>query len=254
MDTVREFVQRTHAKGNAKQATRHVGLKAAQDIAQTVDWDVMADWASVAREYVPQVLAEIDELRAAHAAHPERMTLRAFMFGITTPHRDERQSIAWALGNEAYWDVLAPLALAKHSYTSLVTGKRAKLGFYNALASTLFAVSMRGLDTAVDALEALPGVGPKVARMIHAVCHPDARVFTVDIWHTRQLLHAAGRDYSVEANPANTSAYAVLEKIWLDYAERFFPEVPTWAVQWATWCAAEGKFVSHRALWADLAS
>jgi hypothetical protein len=102
-------------------------------------------------------------------------------------------------------------------------------------------------------LEALPGVGPKVARMIQAVLEPGATNWTVDLWHMRQLLWAADREYRVRVS-CSAPAYKVLEAVWLEYAERFFPGVDTFAVQWATWCVADGRFNSHAKLWDDLAA
>jgi hypothetical protein len=256
VSTIAEFVSRTHARTRGTQfAAKTVGIRDAQEIAENLDQSVMAEWATEARQYLPQVMAEIATLRAALAAHPERMQERAFYFGIATPNQDETASIGWALGIEAYkW--LSPMAMARKEYTSVVNGTRGKLGLYDAMASRIFHARLRESwkDLTVSALEALPGVGPKVARMIHAVANPDARVWTVDLWHMRQLLHASGREYAVKAGTSNKKAYAIMEQLWLDYAARFFPGVPTWAVQWATWCAADGRFVSHSALWEDLAS
>jgi hypothetical protein len=252
MSTIAEFVSRTHTRG-ANMPRRQIGIKDAQTIAENLNWSRMSELAAEAEKYLPQVLAEIETLRAALAAHPERMQERAFWFGIATPNRDEAQSIGWALGIDGYqW--LSPAAMAGKEYRSLVTGKTARMGLREQLASTIFHARLREswTDLAVDKLEALPGVGPKVARMIHAVANPDAKVFTVDLWHMRQLLWASGQDYVVKAATGG-KAYAILEQLWLNYAVGYFPGVPTWAVQWATWCAADGRFVSHSALWADLA-
>jgi hypothetical protein len=255
MDSITEFVTRTHAKTRGQKLTpKTLGIRDAQTMARSLDWSRMADWAAETEKYLPQVLAEIETLRAALAAHPERMRERAFYFGIATPTRDEAQSIGWALGIEAYtW--LSPAAMAGKEYQSLVTGKTARMGLREQLASTVFHARLRESwkDLSVSTLEALPGVGPKVARMIHAVANPDARVWTVDLWHMRQLLHASGKEYAVKASTDNKKAYAIMESLWLEYAERYFPNVPVWCVQWATWCAADGRFVSHSALWADLA-
>ena len=87
--------------------------------------------------------------------------------------------------------------------------------------------------------------------MIRAILDPSEVAWTVDLWHQRQLLWAAGQHPAVRCSVSNPG-YKVLEAVWLEYAERFFPGVPTFAVQWATWCAADGKFCSHAALWEDL--
>jgi hypothetical protein len=253
MSTIAEFVTRTHSRG-ANMPRRQIGIKDAQAIAENLNWSRMSELAAEAEKYLPQVMAEIETLRVALAANPERMQERAFWFGIATPNRDEAQSIGWALGIDGYqW--LSPAAMAGKEYRSLATGKTARMGLREQLASTIFHARLREswTDLAVDKLEALPGVGPKVARMIHAVANPDAHVWTVDLWHMRQLLHASGKDYVLKASTKSPKAYAIMESLWLDYAARFFPGVPTWAVQWATWCAADGRFVSHSALWADLA-
>jgi hypothetical protein len=257
MDTIAEFVTRTHTKrtDGTIQPSRNIGIKDARAIAESVDWSRMAELADAAHAYLPAVLAEIDSLRLAHARNAERMKLRALLFGIATPNRDEIQSIGWALSADEYYDLLSPMLLARKPYVSLVTGKTARMGLYEQLAETIAHSRLRQTlrDMNLDALESLPGVGPKVARMITAVCNPDAPVFTVDLWHMRQLLWASGQEYCVKCGTGG-KAYAILENIWLTYAKTFFPEVPTWCVQWSTWCAAEGKFVSHQALWADLAA
>jgi hypothetical protein len=254
MDTIADFVTRTHSRTRgATMPTRSIGIKDAQSIADSLDWTRMAELADAARLYLPDVLHEISALKTAHGRYPERMKRRALLFGIATPHRDEVQSIGWALSADEYYELLSPVLLARKPYTSLVTGKTAHMGLYQQLADTIAHSRLRQTlrDMSIDALESLPGVGPKVARMITAVCNPDAPVFTVDLWHMRQLLWATGQDYYVACNTSGR-AYAILENIWLTYAQTFFPEVPTWCVQWSTWCAADGRFVSHQALWADL--
>ncbi len=147
---------------------------------------------------------------------------------------------------------MAPGTLAKHSYPTSIN-PRASTGMYSALCTTLAYLQRVGPRThwTISELEALPGVGPKVARMITAILDPHSVSWTVDLWHQRQLLWAAGQDPAVRCS-AKTPAYKVLEAVWLEYADRYFPGVPTFAVQWATWNAADGKFCSHAALWQDL--
>jgi hypothetical protein len=255
MSTIAEFVTRTHARTRGvNMPSKTVGIRDAQEIAEQLDWSQMSAWADEAWKYLPEVMQEIKTLRAALKAHPERMRERAFYFGIATPNQDEATSIGWALGIEAYkW--LSPLAMAHKEYPSVVNGTRGKLGMYDAMASRIFHARLRESwrDLSVSSLESLPRVGPKVARMIHAVANPDANVWTVDLWHMRQLLHASGKDYVLKASTKSPKAYAIMEQLWLDYAARFFPGMPVWGVQWSTWCAADGRFVSHKILWEDLA-
>jgi hypothetical protein len=255
MNTVAQFVEVTHQRAprGEKLPERFIGTKEASLIADALDWHKMAQLAESARAYLPAVLAEIASLRATLARDPERMTIRALLFGIATPNRDEVQSIGWALGVERDFHTLSAHDLARQTYVSLVTGKRVAIGFYTSLTATIDAIKRGRVweHVTLDALEAIRGIGPKVARMITAVLNPDARVFTVDLWHCRQLLWAAGREYCVRTGAKCKKSYAVLESLWLEYAERFFPDVPTWAVQWATWCAADGRFVSHASLWRD---
>lgn len=252
MTTLAEFVTRTHTRGSSPLPAKSIGLKEARDIAASVSWGLMSDISTSARQYLPQVMAEIASLERAHELHPERMKVRAFLFGIGTPHRDEAQAIAWAKSVESLIDDLDPDGMARHQYPSPVHGRPVSLGTYAAVAGAI----RSGFDRAVwhgnlSDLEATPGIGPKVARMIQAVLDPHANTWTVDLWHARQLLFASGRDYAVAA-AVSKNGYSILEGVWLTYKATYFPSYPTWAVQWATWCAAEGKFVSHKELWEDL--
>lgn len=254
MDSIETFVSLTHTRGKDALPVKTIGVKDARDIAAHVDWRAMGEIAKEAHRYLPEVMAEIQTLEDAHAASPERMKVRAFLFGIATPHRDESQAIAWAKQVEDLIDELDPDAMAHFAYVSPITGKRVNLGTYQAVAGAIRSGIARNVwhGNLAD-LEATPGVGPKVARMIQAVLDPHAVSWTVDLWHARQLLWASDRDYRVAA-AVSAAAYGILEGVWLSYAAQYFPGVPTWAVQWATWCAADGRFVSHQALWADLAT
>lgn len=251
--TVAQFVSDTHSR-SGKMPTRTIGLKDALAIAQAVDWERMAAIADAAREHLPAVQDELSLLRSAHSNAPERMARRAVLFGIATPNRSEDYSIGWALMAERYESILSPWDLANRSFTG-PKGTRCHMGMYEALATTIAYLQRVGhrTDWTLGELEAIPGVGPKVARMIMAVLCPDATSWTVDLWHQRQLLWAAGEPYRVRCSVSNPG-YKVLEAVWLEYAERFFPGVDMFAVQWATWCAADGRFVSHAALWQDLAA
>ncbi len=251
--TVAQFVHDTH-KPEGKMPNRSIGLKAALSIAQRVDWQKMEQIADAAREYLPMVLAELESLRAAHQHQPARMARRAILFGIATPNRDEAVSIAWALSADRWYGILSPHALAYRTFAT-DTNPRAVLGMFDAMTTTLAYLQRIGIDRphwTLSELGAIPGVGPKVARMIMAVLDPSAVSWTVDLWHQRQLLWAAGEPYAVRS-VLPRPGYKVFEAVWLEYAERYFPGVDTFAVQWATWCAADGKFCSHAALWQDLA-
>jgi hypothetical protein len=254
MDTLVQFTTNTHTRGeNMKNVT--LGLKSALDIAQAVDWHEMARLADQAREYLPAVQDELLTLKQAHASHPERMARRAILFGIATPNRDEVASIGWARMADQWFGFQSPRALARRRYESLVTGNMVSIGFYESLTTCLAQLERweSFTDATLAELEALPGVGPKVARMIQAVLEPGATNWTVVLWHMRQLLWAADREYRVRVS-CSAPAYKVLEAVWLEYAERFFPGVDTFAVQWTTWCVADGRFNSHAKLWEDLAA
>jgi hypothetical protein len=204
---------------------------------------------------LPQVMEEIAHLERARTANEHELKKRALLFGMATPNRDERQSISWALSVHADYGHVPPSELVNRPYTSRVTGREVYIGMREQLIACLTAAHMRCVDCDdVSSLEALPGCGPKVARMIHAVANPRAHVWTVDLWHARQLLWAAGLEYRV-APRVTPTGYAELEQIWLTYALTYFSsDTPTWAIQWATWCVANGRFESHAALWEDLAA
>lgn len=255
MNTVSEFVTATHTRIPGQPlASRTIGLKDALSIAQAIDWQRMAQIADAAREHLPSVLDELEGLRTAHQVNPERMINRALLFGIATPNRDEAISIAYAIATEPRYASADPRTLARASFPT-ATNPAATMGMYAALETTLSYLQRVGPRThwSLSELEAIPGVGPKVARMITAILDPSAASWTVDLWHQRQLLWAAGQSPTVRCS-VKTPGYKVLEAVWLEYAERFFPGVPVFAVQWATWNAADGKFCSHAALWDDLAT
>jgi len=253
MDTIQQFVERTHTRSRAPMPVTCLSLRDARSLVSEINWQAMQAIAGDAERYMAQVCPEIMRLRQAHARNPERMKVRAFLFGIATPHRDEAQAIAWAKQVEGLIDSLSPDEMAHYPYVSPVTGKRVHLGTYQAIAGAIrHGTRERVWHGNLADLEDTPGVGPKVARMIQAVLDPDHPSWTVDLWHARQLLWAAGREYAVAAS-VSKPAYAMLEGVWLSYAQMCFPGIPTWAVQWATWCSADGRFVSHADLWSDLA-
>lgn len=253
-----DFVQAFKANGTKKDARPFVsiGAKSARNIAALVDWDKMAEIAEHTRGYLADVDAEVAELRSALAKNPATMARRALLFGIATPKRDAQTSIGWALAAEPFYGKLDAQDVARMKYVSLVTGNTCRMGNYTALEDSVrdceaIFQTLTLADLVPDSLIRVRGISNKVARMITAVADPDASVFTVDMWHARQLLWAAGMDYVVEVS-VGALGYATLESLWLDYSARFFPGIPQWVVQWATWDAANGQHESHRALWADL--
>lgn len=259
MSTVAEFVTDTHTRVRGqKMPNVSIGIASATAIVGRVDPERMAAIANATIDYLPQVRAELDELRRAVQRHPGRMARRLFLFGITTPNRSEDQSIAYALAAEPFYGILSAEDLARITFT-VPSGKQGKAGFYVSLERSISdgAAALGEHPDIEDLLnvplmETLRGVGPKVARMMAAVAGPWAGYWTVDLWHARQLLWAAGMPSAVRVS-VEPSAYRTLENVWLDYKARYFAQEDTFAVQWATWCAAQGEFISHRALWQDLA-
>jgi hypothetical protein len=257
MHTLETFVTRTHSRGVAM-PSEAVGIAAARELVARVDDGAMAELASVSRHYLPPVLAEIGELQTATAHNPAELARRAVLFGIATPNRDETHSLAWAMSAASQYRTLSPEALANATYTSPTNGQTCRIGLRQSLASSLADVyarfdDVRPAELTPETLETVRGVGPKVARMITAVANPDAHVWTVDLWHIRQLLWAAGLEYRVRATVA-ANAYPILEDRWLQYRDDYFSDVPTWSAQWATWNAADGRHNPHHVLWADLAA
>jgi hypothetical protein len=234
-----------------------IGIAAARELVARVDDDAMADLASTSRQYLPAVLEEIDELRSAISGNPAELARRAVLFGIATPNRDEVHSLAWAKSVAPEYRRLSPAALANATYPSPTTGRQSRIGLRRTLTTALEDVyarfeDVRPADLEPAALEKVRGIGPKVARMITAVANPDAHVWTVDLWHIRQLLWAAGLEYRVRAS-VDANAYGLLEERWLQYRDDFFSDVPVWSAQWATWNAADGRHNPHNVLWRDLA-
>ena len=233
-----------------------LGAASARALVGRVSEERMMALADAAREYLPAVQAELATRARAVAANPRRFTIRAILFGISTPRRSEDQSIAYAIAAEPLWDALSAEDMARVRYPSPTHGGSIRLGTPLAIERAISdARALLGpflWEMRPEYLQAVRGIGPKVARMIQAVCHPDARGFTVDVWHARQALWLADMPYDVDIT-LRDEGYPILEALWLDYCDRYFPGLPYFAVQWATWCAAQGQFFSHAALWADLA-
>lgn len=256
MDTLATFRQRTHSRCDTMQSLS-VGLARAYAIIEAVDDDAMATLATEARAYLPAVMTEVTQLQAAIVANPEELAQRAVLFGISTPNRDEVQSLAWAMAAAPHYRTEAPEVLVETTYASPSTGKASRIGLRQSLTRALEDVYARFEDVRPDdlhpqTLEPVWGIGPKVARMITAVANPEAYVWTVDLWHIRQLLWAAGLEYRVRAS-VDARAYGVLEARWLQYRDAYFADVLPFAAQWATWNVADGRHNSHNRLWRDLA-
>ena len=258
MDSLATFVDRTQSKRLAPMETESFGLANSEELIRRIDPACMRDLASVARTYVPAVRAEVDELYRAIARNPQALARRALLFGMSTPNNDERDSLQWAMAAFPRFGTVGPRALANTVYRSCVTRTKRRVGMRQELALGLKDVYRDFANAAPDdlypeALEQVRHVGPKVARMITAVANPDAHVWTVDLWHGRQLLWAAGLEYRAKVS-VTARAYPLLERVWLDYRDEYFSDQPCWVAQWATWDAANGQHEPHRQLWADLAA
>jgi hypothetical protein len=259
MHSLETFVRRTHSRDEGIMPDESIGVAAARELLARVDDGAMAELAAVARGYIPVVMAEIGELETARAANPRELARRAILFGIATPNSDETDSLGWARAAAPRFGTVSPADLSETRYRSLKTGQDGKtIGLRQSLTGTIEDVYARLADATPpdltpERLETVRGVGPKVARMITAVANPNARVWTVDLWHARQLLWAAGLEYRVRAS-VDAVAYPMLEACWLAYRYDHFPDVPVWAAQWSTWNAADGRHNPHHALWADLAA
>lgn len=253
MHTLETFTRRTHTRTEGIMPSESIGVAAARELVSRVDDGAMRYLASTSRAYLPAVLEEISDLQSARVANPKELARRALLFGIATPNRDERDSLNWAMAAAPRFGSVSPVELSETTYHG---GKR--VGLRQQLALAIADVDSRfahaaPADLTPDVLEEIRGVGPKVARMITAVANPDAHVWTVDLWHARQLLWAAGLEYRVRAS-VDAVAYPILEECWLQYRDEHFADVPVWAAQWATWNAADGRHNPHNALWADLAA
>src|SRR5918994_3779269 len=256
MHTLETFRQRTHSRGETM-PPEGIGLAAARELVARVDDGAMQTLAIASRHYLPAVLEEIAELQSAIVANPAELARRAVLFGIATPNRDETHSLAWLTAAAPRFGTVSPVELSETTYTA-PSGNDCRIGLRQSLASSLEDVYARfpdakPADLTPEALETVRGVGPKVARMITAVANPDAHVWTVDLWHIRQLLWAAGLEYRVRAS-VDAVAYPVLEDRWLEYRDEYFRDVPVWSAQWATWNAADGRHNPHHVLWQDLAA
>lgn len=215
MDSLDTFRERTHSRREAMQSLS-VGLKLANEMLANVDESAMHTLAEETRQYLPPVMAEIAELQTAIAANPAELAKRAVLFGISTPNRDEVHSLAWARAAAPHYGSRSPLDLTETRYASPTTGNECRIGLRQRLTRSLEDVytrfdDVRPEDLHPGSLEPVTGIGPKVARMITAVANPDAHVWTVDLWHIRQLLWASGMEYRVRAS-VDARAYPLLEE------------------------------------------
>ena len=259
MQTWAEFHERTGSKSLISGKVS-LGVGRMRDTLANVAWDgpLGDQLADLAQTYMPAVLEEIADLDAARAADWQTVARRAIIFGLASPQRDVDQAIDIARHIERDWTRLCTLRGAHELTFRIVTRDGRVIGCsgWKTLAANLHACF--GLIEnptperfTVPAMEALAGAGPKVARMILAVANPHQRVWTLDLWHGRQLLAMSGQTYAHKISVVAV-AYADGEQAFLAWAERTMPNVPAWARQWATWCAAFGSFKSHRHLWADI--
>lgn len=217
--------------------------------------DALADET---RRFLPAVMAELAELDDARRRDQTAVTRRAIAFALATPRRMLTQSIHVGRMASESWHVFEDVTAGEdflrnlphpsgngQAYSAPMPGQLARA--YHA-AYPLFA---KPEDVSLPALEAVHGVGPKVARMAMAVANPHTRIFTTDVWHGRQLLALAGRPYRHDVAIAAT-AYPLVEAWFLAWGERMFPGIPAWAIQWAAWDAAAGQHRPHRDIWAGI--
>lgn len=232
----------------------------AAELLASIDARILGSLTDETRRYLPAVMAEIAELDVAIANNETALRRRAILFGCATPKTgvDTSIHVAVSVANvpAADWQDTA----YGESVLRALPHPNGTDTLYSApmpptLSKRIAAVSHLLADPSalsVESLEACKGVGPKVARMAMAVAAPHARRFTVDMWHGRQLLALAGREYRVNV-AVDVRAYPAIEEFFLAWADQNFPGIPVWAVQWACWNVCESRHRSHRALWADLA-
>ena len=257
MNAFDTFRTRTHGRSEGPMPTLSIGLNTAQWIADNVRSESLATLAGETETYLPAVMAEIDSLRAALRNDPAEVAKRALLFGISTPNRDEVHSLLWAMAASPEYGRISPRALTEVPYFSLLNGNQCRIGLREILEKSIADAyaqfpAPQPHDLQRETLQTLRGVGPKVASMIAAVSNPDAEVWTVDLWHGRQLLWASGAEYRVKV-AVKPNAYGILERLFLNYAQAFFPDYPVWAIQWATWNVCDGRHNPHDMLWRDLA-
>ena len=121
--------------------------------------------------------------------------------------------------------------------------RMAKTGNYGKLATALRVLALSSIDlrtcTPAD-LEVVYGIGPKTSRFFILWTRPNARCAALDIHILRWL---GEKGYKVPKNtPQSAKAYAVLEKAFLDEAEKLGmspaeldKQVWTERSGWATW-------------------
>lgn len=211
------------------------------------------------RRYLPAVLAEIDTLHDAIARDHAAVTRAAILFAYATPNATLDHSIATAVALRDF----DPRQFADAEFTSalvkaLPSNRHIRHGratfcapLHTHMAARLHA-SWRMLASpetvTLPALEAIPYVGKKVARMAYAIANPSARIYTVDRWHCRQLLALSGREYAVEVGSWDTS-YELIESFFTAWADMNFPGVPMWAIQWSAWNSCVARHRPHSFIW-----
>jgi hypothetical protein len=201
------------------------------------------------------VLDEMAGLIDVTGQNPGEIRRRALIFGMATPNRPVASSVDFAVHAAPRWNLFATVdgALSLTTAYHHRDGRTLSMGMPNPLAAYLHGAypMMQSCDDdepTIDELESLTGISKKVARMSKAIMNPWHETFTIDLWHLRQILALAGENYAVKPTITNP-AYAVLEDGFMNLAATQFPGVPTFAVQWSLWNAAQGEHISHNHLW-----
>lgn len=240
--------------GKASMSVREVRSMLAE-----IDPLKLAALADETRRYLPAVLAEMESLHAAIARDHAAVTRAAILFAYATPNATLDHSIATAVAlREFDPHMFADADWTRAIVKALPANEHIKHGratfcapLHTAMAVRLHA-SWRMLadpeTVTLPALESVPNVGKKVARMAYAIANPSARIFTIDRWHCRQLLALAGRPYNVEVGSWDT-AYALIEEFFAAWADANFPGVPMWAIQWSAWNVCVGAHRPHSFIW-----
>jgi hypothetical protein len=119
-------------------------------------------------------------------------------------------------GGNTPFVIVQNVAIAGALVSGLAT---VKMGQYNRIAGAWAAVSRLGVaKLTVARLEAIPGIGPKTARMIMMYLTPALRVAPLDT-HILKFLRYRGHTAPKSTPPAGR-VYARLENAFLDIADR----------------------------------
>ena len=230
--------------------TRNLGVKLAKAVAGDID-----GLERIKRDigyFLPDVLSEIDTLVAMEHTNPLFHRERALLFALASPQNRFDNNVLAARRLHDGLSTFATLGDVYQALTADKTGTVTSGSVARAIHNSL--PLLRNLDTVFNGANIrdwattrqLFGAGPKVSAFAAHLIDPTDSVFTIDTHMTRGIVDTVLGIFDTWT--MGNSAYLILEDALIAWAEREYPNVPIFAVQWAMWSVFRGSFDSHTAI------